>query len=363
MAQFEYGLDKTGRDWHISALSHSQRREPFTCPDCGTPLILSWKNDRKERHFRHSADVPCQGETEIHLRLKYAFEAAFRQAVESSCPFSVEVEQKRVCSHGCCQGRSEWVHYDLRRFDAVTVERRFNHQGKAFIPDCMLTDSRGQEPPLFFEVCVTSKVSDLKVAAGLPILEMLVRKKDHLSADREAQCLEAIQKGFLPSDLVQWHNFELPAVPGATCQNELARLREIHQQRLQALSLAPTLRQPYTHREEYPKTFQSSRSVPDDIYRALVNDLAKLREAGRNLVFLTYFDFNQAFVCRDMDTRLWIVLHDHRDYGPFPNHGAAFDYCKKIKPFKQAAAPHAYFTEEEDVPCDSEEEDAPWWVE
>ena len=354
MAQFEYGLDRAGRDWHISALSEGQRREPFTCPDCGTLLILSWKNDRKERHFRHSADVACQGETEIHLRLKYAFAAAFQQAVTSSSPFCVEVEQMRVCPHGCCQGRSEWVQYDLRCFDAVTVEHRFSHQGKAFIPDCMLMDSWDLEPPLFFEVCVTSKVSDLKVAAGLPILEMLVRKKDHLSADREGQCLEAIQKAFLPRDLVQWHNFELPAVPEATCQIELARLREAQQQRLQASSLALPLRQPYTSQGREPKTFQSSRCVPDDLYRSLVNDLAKLREAGRHLVFLTYFEFNQAFVCRDMDTRLYIVLYDHRDYGPFPNHGAAFDYCKKIKPCKQGSASHA------DV---SEEEAVPWWVE
>ncbi|MBT6339603.1 MAG: hypothetical protein HOJ48_09955 [Desulfobacula sp.] len=42
------------------------------CPECKTPLIARIKDDKRQKHFAHSADVECSGgvETSLHLLAK-----------------------------------------------------------------------------------------------------------------------------------------------------------------------------------------------------------------------------------------------------------------------------------------------------
>lgn len=306
MVQFEHALDSSNTIVNVNDLNEARRRDTFTCPDCHSRLFPSLKDDIKARHFRHEADVLCSGETDIHWRLKHAFADAFRFALGHGLSFDAEIEQKHTCVNGCCEKESEWTRSSLTRFDDVRVECRLSHQGQEFIPDCYLTDSTGENPSLFFEVRVTSKNSDAKLASGTPILEMIVRDKDMPSQhEREVKCLAAISGLFLPKDLIQWHSFELPPRKDGLCL--------IHRAGKAPVPSAPKRVPQYT--------FTGKSLTPPEVYRGDGSN-------GRFLMTLTWFTRNGARILWDMDARHYLVIQDGIDHGVFPNHGLAYEFCQ-----------------------------------
>lgn len=194
----------------------------------------------------------------------------------------------------------------MTRFDDVKVEFRLSHQGKDFIPDCYLTNSTGENEPLFFEVRVTSKNSDAKIASGNPILEMVVRDKDLLpSNEREERCLEAVNVLFLPRDLTLWHNFELPTRKDGLCL-------------VRRTSEAPVLAAP----KRVPQyTYTGMSLTPPEVYRGNGAN-------GRFLMTLTWFPWNGARILWDMDARHYLVIQDGIEHGVFLNHGLAYEFCR-----------------------------------
>ena len=362
MAQFEHGVETSDSAlYNVHKLADHQRYGSYICPDCSTPFVLSWKNDIKERHFRHASSAlasNCQGETDIHFRLKYAFRDAFMNALSLGLPFYAEVEQKQTCRNGCCSGSSAWTQYNLMCYDDVKVEQRHSHKEKDFIPDCILLDKWEQYKPLFFEVCVTSKVSDNKIAAGYPIVEMLVSKQfTHYLNDCESQCLEAINNLVLPRDLIKWHNFDLPALTTATCLHELERLR-LERSRLQTPQRRLNINPSFPERSsslEANQTQEGTSILPENFLTGpIATCLAELNADGRDLKFMKYFPFNGSSIFRDKNSIQYVVIYNLRIWKLFYNYVAAFNFCEHLK---GNLALNANSAPQED------EQILPWWAE
>lgn len=156
------GRSRTGA---LVAAVRASATAAYTCPGCGSPLILR-RGEIRSPHFAHNSSHPCSPETALHLGAKALVARIFRRRLNS--PRAVLPNLEVPCSGSSlgragrrptvCPGRA-WFPLAGLEFDEV-AEERITSEGLR--PDVLLLH-RG-EPVLGIEVLVTHAVGARKAA-------------------------------------------------------------------------------------------------------------------------------------------------------------------------------------------------------
>ena len=147
------------------------RSRPFYCPACMQEMYAATEGSVQRPHFRHKNGYCSNSESYLHIVAKELFKMVF----SSNTSFYLEIPYIATCIRtGKCVRKSiETI--DLKYyFSKIDIE---SSDGQ-WRPDCMLSNESGEK--LFVEICHTHRVTDEKIATGIPIVEIIVESEEDL---------------------------------------------------------------------------------------------------------------------------------------------------------------------------------------
>lgn len=175
--RYRYALDGNEKIVDIFSLTAADRKD-YECISCGQTL-RPVMGEKRQKHFRHQADVVCSQETYLHKLAKLLFYQAYRHCLDSGLPYEIEYWRPRVCTacddYGPCKLTRGLIKYDLTRaFTRISLETSDN----AFIPDVLLSNERGEK--LYVEIAVTHFSTESKRSSGVRIIELTMAEEEDL---------------------------------------------------------------------------------------------------------------------------------------------------------------------------------------
>ena len=196
---FEYGSvgDKTGNDeekgyrfakYEDGNIVDAELFNPSApgirkcyCLSCGEELVFS-SDKAAKRHFRHTTDKPCNGETYLHELGKMLLKMRWDKTPSFVIAFPKEITQK--CAFNCllnnnCSKTESVNRQDLKKFyQTCSVDKEIKNENGEFKADLLLEDQTGKYDPMMLEVCVTHPCSDEKQKSGIRIAEFTVKSEE-----------------------------------------------------------------------------------------------------------------------------------------------------------------------------------------
>lgn len=209
--KYQYAYDENGKLVSINDLTkETSKLHTFRCVGCGNPLLpRAIGSTARRSHFYHKEIVECSGETYVHKLAKKLMKEKF----DSSEEFLVAYPVTKDCSNKDCRLRNVYCHkehekttIDLKKYyDTCTEEAGVG----GFIADLLLTNSKKPDiDPVLLEVCVTHACEDEKVASGLKIIELKVKKEQDVIAMVGRDVLEELTYAPKKEKDVQFISFE-----------------------------------------------------------------------------------------------------------------------------------------------------------
>lgn len=190
--KYKYAYDEQNNFICIDDVNVVERiNHKYKCASCGKELIPKLGNIRIH-HFAHKENVTCNGESYLHLLSKHILKKRFDNSdtfiFKYWCNFECDlVEHCPSLKHrgySVCQDL-RLITIDLKTlYDKCELEKKDKDSGK--IPDLVLYDSKGINPPMWLEIYVTNKCSAEKKYSGKQIIEF------HITSEEQAISLSSI---------------------------------------------------------------------------------------------------------------------------------------------------------------------------
>lgn len=173
--------DSSGTVIDIESVGENRNRD-FTCLSCHNTLVPVL-GQKRQKHFRHKADVECSKETYLHNLAKRVFCETYQQCLADGSSFIIEYHSPRICSHcthyGPCTIEPALYKADLTKiFKKVMLESRVGN----FIPDVLLVSDKDDK--LFVEIAVTHFSEESKTGAGFRMVEIAIDSEEDIGLIR-----------------------------------------------------------------------------------------------------------------------------------------------------------------------------------
>lgn len=202
--RYRYALNGNEKIVDIFSLTAADRKD-YECISCGQ-ILRPVMGEKRQKHFRHQADVVCSQETYLHKLAKLLFHQVYRLCLDSGSPFEIEYWRPRVCTacddYGPCKLTRGLIKYDLTRaFSRISLETSDN----TFIPDVLLSNERGER--LYVEIAVTHFSTESKRSSGVRIIELVMAEEGDLQLIPSCLLSESDHR-------VKFVNFQIQAQQG-----------------------------------------------------------------------------------------------------------------------------------------------------
>lgn len=220
--RYGYCLDENDNLVCIDSVTKENRySHEFRCLQCGQKMIPKIGHKRV-RHFAHSADVDCNGESYLHKLAKRRIREKFLSSENFSiifnrpapccekehCIYAVPENEEIYLGHSCSinvdipMDLKIWNGYKL--FDKCEEEVAIGN----FRADLLLSDSNNPTlPPVFIEVKVTHESTEEKLASEYRIIETRT-----ISSEKDIE--DIVSNGFVEGINCSTYNFN-PPVPNS----------------------------------------------------------------------------------------------------------------------------------------------------
>lgn len=196
--KYQYAYDESGKLVSINDYTKEESKlHTFRCVGCGNPLLpRAIGSNSRRAHFYHKEIVECSGETYVHKLAKKLLKEKF----DNSEKFLVAYPVTKDCSNKDCRLRNIHCHreYDRAEIDLKELYNTCTEEAgvEGFVADLLLTNSDKPEvAPVLLEVCVTHACDEEKVASGLQIIELKVKKEQDVIAMVDRDVLEEFAYG------------------------------------------------------------------------------------------------------------------------------------------------------------------------
>ena len=179
----------------------------FVCIGCKSELIARTKEGKREPHFAHKeiGERQCSFESYLHRLAKERLFDRLVHSKSSGNPVNIEIAQNIACKkyahilkHDCTVGGALARFNLLQYYDTIEIEKLFTE----FRPDILLTDSRGEYPPVFLEIAVTHFCEQDKIDSGYRTIEIPISTEDDV---------EFLSECDFNGGNSTFHNFQLPS--------------------------------------------------------------------------------------------------------------------------------------------------------
>lgn len=205
--KYQYAYDESGKLVSINDYTKEESKlHTFRCVGCGNPLLpRAICSTARRAHYYHKEIVECSGETYVHKLAKKLLKEKF----DTSEQFLVSYPVTKVCSSKVCRFRN--IPCNKREMTTIDLKKYYDTCGEevevdGFVADILLTNSINPElSPVLIEVCVTHACEEKKVASGLKIIELKVKKEQDVIAMIGRQVLEELTN--LPKKETSVHFF------------------------------------------------------------------------------------------------------------------------------------------------------------
>lgn len=200
----------------------SRHEHKYTCPGCGKEMRPRL-GEVYQKHFYHFNSDPCDKNLYIH---KAAEQILYDRFIKGD--FTVSFEKKTKCSlssacrrflDGRCS-KGESMSLDLAAlYSECSIEQWVIDESR-FVPDLILKDPSGANPPMFVEVWYTHKSSPAKLNSGNRIMEIHIKGFESLAELKTMPFVEGEDISFYGFDnLVDPNDKELlgATFPDAKC--------------------------------------------------------------------------------------------------------------------------------------------------
>lgn len=178
--KYQYAYNESGTLVSINDLTkETSKLHTFRCVGCGNPLLpRAIGSTARRAHFYHREIVACSGETYVHKLAKKLLKERFDTSEEFLVSYSVTME----CNNKDCRLRNIHCHKEYEK-TTIDLKKYYNTCTEevgigGFIADLLLTNSKRPDiDPVLLEVCVTHACEDEKLASGMKIIELKVKKE------------------------------------------------------------------------------------------------------------------------------------------------------------------------------------------
>ncbi len=190
-ARYSYALDENDNLIHINTLYRQLRLNGelgrFFCPGCNREMRACLPQDENKRikYFAHDSKGGCGEQTYLHQLAKLKLKEKF----DSDDPFRISVRRHIYCrdykecpffAKEVCQ-EEEVKEFDLHeQYDTCALETGVDTNGKHYIADLLLSNSKIERPPVLIEIAVTHFVEEEKRKSGLRIIELPVKSEEDI---------------------------------------------------------------------------------------------------------------------------------------------------------------------------------------
>lgn len=213
--QYPYAYDENNNLVFIGDIEQEHRHDhTYHCPGCGHTM-LPRLGEHNEKHFYHSENQACGGETYIHYTAKQIIADRFNKQSEK---FLVGITSERLCKQAStckeeqfnCHISSEHKDYDLKLYyspPAMVEEYVRDTDNEAlYKPDVLLKSKGPTNKDIFIEIYHKSKSKPKKVNSDNPIIEIRVKSMEDLRRLETLKCLSD------EDDAIRFYNFKDRAV-------------------------------------------------------------------------------------------------------------------------------------------------------
>lgn len=216
--RYGYCLDENDNLVCIDSVTKENRySHEFRCLQCGQKMIPKI-GPKRVRHFAHSADVDCNGESYLHKLAKRRIREKFLSSENFSiifnrpapccekehCIYAVPENEEIYLGHSCSinvdipMDLKIWNGYKL--FDKCEEEVTIGN----FRADLLLRNSNNLTlPPVFIEVKVTHESTEEKLASEYRIIETRT-----ISSEKDIE--DIVSNGFVEGINCSTYNFNPP---------------------------------------------------------------------------------------------------------------------------------------------------------
>lgn len=173
---YVFANNQRGKLVHIS---DGVSEDIYSCPGCKDEMIVV-KGKVKAHHFRHN-NTKCSYESYLHNTAKTAFYNTFIKFKKSSQALKLHLTRAVSCSNEKtsylqnssirCLSTVDARYNLIQLFDDASLEKYDKTTG--LTPDVMLSNTNTGNC-CYVEIFVTHECSELKVEAGMPIIEINV---------------------------------------------------------------------------------------------------------------------------------------------------------------------------------------------
>ena len=203
-AKYSWALDENNKLVHISTL-YRQLRETgelgrYFCPGCNREMraCLPKEETKRIKYFAHDSKSGCGEQTYLHKLGKLLLKEKF----DSEKPFEIGIQHPVVCAEAkSCPffdkekcSAIEPKTYNLKvPYDTCSIEEQIPSKTDPsgyFQADLLLLDSHGKHPPMLLEIAVTHFVGEKKAEDGHLIIEIPVKKEEHIERYKDGPIIE-----------------------------------------------------------------------------------------------------------------------------------------------------------------------------
>lgn len=241
-ARYSYALDENDNLIHINTLYRQLRLNGelgrFFCPGCNREMRACLPQDENKRikYFAHDSKGGCGEQTYLHQLGKIMLKAKF----DSDKPFEIGVQRPvKCCEEKRCPffdpdkcSAIEPKTYNLKvPYDCCSIEEQIPSRTDPsgyFQADLLLSDNQGKHPPMLLEVAVTHFVGEKKAKDGHLIIEIPVKKEEHIERYIDNPIIEksSIEREAVPMP-VFYGPFKRPVGISPKCLNKKCLTRVI----------------------------------------------------------------------------------------------------------------------------------------
>ena len=210
--KYSYCLNENNELVHISSVTKDNKHShTYKCLECGQKLVARI-GDYKVKHFAHTANTVCDGESYLHKLAKRRIREQFLSADSFPLTFvrDVPCQESRKCpfwvDYYCISERVS-IRTNLRIWDGKVVYDTCREEVKVddFRPDLLLSCKNTAKPYVFIEIFASHKSEEQKVGSKYRIIETI-------KITSEAVIDDIIKRGFVEGENCNTFNFK-PTLP------------------------------------------------------------------------------------------------------------------------------------------------------
>lgn len=185
--KYSYAKDSAGEIIHISV---AEKSKDYFCLVCQEKMLFKAGNV-KTKHFAHSPNSECSGESYLHYLAKHRFCERFNDVNTQEVPLLLPIEavcqEYNVCkfyTQALCSTEIEGSPINLKRYYSEAIlEKSYTKNGKNYIADILLKRPEGvsnTDKPFFIEIYKTHACDEHKRNSGIPIVEFIIEDEQDI---------------------------------------------------------------------------------------------------------------------------------------------------------------------------------------